>query len=105
MNKQEKLQRVETSTFDHNEQIEITARLDFEQVEQVFSSRKNTLSRIEKYISPHLQSILRVKINNERKNLLEIMEKGEVIEPKVEKNTKVLDERYFTQKHLDPNLF
>ncbi|MFA6463422.1 MAG: hypothetical protein WCV55_00250 [Candidatus Paceibacterota bacterium] len=105
MNKKEILQKNELLRTNNTESTVSISALSLDQVESVYAERKNMLSGIEMYINPHFQSILRIKINNERKQLLDILAANTKKTHVVEKPAQILDDRYFIQKHLDQNIF
>ena len=101
MNKNEKLNRIESETEKNSEYLQNNSSLDFRQVEHMYSSRSEMLASIKEYIPEYLNESFHEKIDLEKKILLEIIEiKMRILEAKKISGWS-LDEKYFTKKPLN----
>ncbi len=103
MNQPEKLKIIERESFDEVK-AEVANQFDVPILaEKVFLKQAELFEIVEKYLSQKTKEKVLVKINIERKTIMQIMANEAKVAKAMNRPPEILDEKYFTKKSLNIN--
>jgi hypothetical protein len=101
MENNERLTSKEILSFNSFKEELTDSELTREDAETLFVERTHMLNSIKSVLSPHLREALIIKIEHEKKALLEMVETDKKTRETHQKRNKVLDYTYFKKKPLN----
>jgi len=101
MEKNEKLTSKELLSYNSFKEELADSELAREDAEAIFIGRTNMLESIRHSISKHLAEAIAIKIEHEKKSLLEMVEQDAHARETHQKRNKILDYTYFKKKPLN----